>query len=132
MFRWSRPKCPCSRLIPVAWLASLFTIASCHEPAAPAAVPQDSVVVAVPTLALAVEVAPAAIAVGDTATIRVTATNRSTTPVTLVLHCASDLGYRVETLSGELAPWVSRPVCMPAVTRVRFSAGEVRDRKSVV
>jgi hypothetical protein len=126
MFRWSRPTCPCSRLIAVASLAGLFATASCHEPAAPAAFPQDSVVVAVPTLTLAVEVAPATIAVGDTATIRVSATNRSTTPVTLVLHCASDLGYRVETQSGELAAWVSQPVCMPAVTRVRFTAGEVR------
>ena len=126
MSRWFCRTSPRSCVIPTASLAGLVTIASCYEPAAPAAFPQDSVVVAVPTLALGIEVAPATMAVGDTVTIRVSATNRSTTPVTLVLQCASDLGYRVETLSGELAPWVSQPLCMPSVTRVRFGPGEVR------
>src|SRR5688572_5353478 len=104
----------------------LLTLAACGEPVTSAGVPQDSVVIAVPSIALAVELTPATIAVGDTTTIRVTVTNRSTTPVTIDLTCAAIVGYRIETLAGEPAPGVSRPVCPGAIVPTRFGPREVR------
>jgi hypothetical protein len=115
-----------SRLLVLAPFAGMFALAACREPTAGRPVAQDSVVVALPTLAVSVEVVPAVIALGDTATVRVTVTNRSTTPVKLDLGCGAAFSYRIETLAGEVPPGVSRTVCVGSITRVRFGPGEVR------
>ena len=107
-------------------LAICFALAGCREPMAGRPVAQDSVVVALPTLEVSVEVTPAIIALGDTATVRVTVTSLSTTPVKLDLGCGAAFSYRVETPTGELPPGVSGAVCVASITRVRFGPGEVR------
>ena len=116
---------PHARVLMLAPLAGLLAIAACREPTG-RPVAQDSVVLALPTLAVSVDVTPAIIALGDTATVRVTVTNRSTTPVKLDLGCGATFSYRIETLTGEVPPGVSRPLCIPSITRVRFGPGEVR------
>ena len=126
MFSFSRHRGWWSLVLAITPLLGLLTSAACREPVTPAAVPQDSIVLVLPTLALSVEVSPATIALGDTAMVRITLRNRSATPVAVDIGCLGGLSYRVETPAGEPVPWFSPSLCAATVTRERFASGEVR------